>query len=269
MSDIKAPKPAKVTIKTVAKDAGVSVAAVSKVLRNAYGVSDNLRQAVQNSIDRLEYRPSTAARGMRGKTYTIGLLLVDIDNPFLPKVIAGVNDVLANANYQTMIGVGRAKITLETAMIDAMIDYRLDGLVLIAPRLSGELLEGYARQIPIVVVGHHEEVADNFDTVNSDDYVGAQKAVRSLIQAGHRKIDMLSLTDKPYTQWDVFRKREEAYKATMMEAGLEDHIRIYRGRAEFEHAEADVNRYLDQIQDSSAVFCWSDLHAVPLLNAAF
>ena len=65
----------KVTIRNVAEDAGVSVAAVSKVLRNAYGVSDGLRRNVLQSIDKLGYRPSTAARGMRGRTFSIGILV--------------------------------------------------------------------------------------------------------------------------------------------------------------------------------------------------
>ena len=63
----------RITIRTVAADAGVSVAAVSKVLRNAYGVSDALRLKVETSIGKLGYRPSVAARGMRGQTYTIGV----------------------------------------------------------------------------------------------------------------------------------------------------------------------------------------------------
>nr|WP_321458300.1 LacI family DNA-binding transcriptional regulator [uncultured Cohaesibacter sp.] len=262
-------KPVKVTIKTVAKDAGVSVAAVSKVLRNAYGVSDNLRQTVQESIDRLGYRPSTAARGMRGKTYTIGLLLVNIDNPFLPEVIEGVNGVLAQAKYQTMIGVGRAKIMLETAMIDAMIDYRLDGLILIGPRIAGEYLEKYAKQIPIVVVGHHETNAMNFDTVNSDDRLGTQLVIDAFVKAGHTKIDMLSLMTRPNMDSNVVHIRENAYRAAMKEAGLQDHIKIFYGHEETNLAHEDANEYLSQRGETTAVFCWSDLHGIPLINAAF
>lgn len=262
-------KPKKVTIKTVAKDAGVSVAAVSKVLRNAYGVSDNLRQSVQESIDRLGYRPSTAARGMRGKTYTIGLLLVNIDNPFLPEVIEGVNSILTQAHYQTMIGVGRARVVLETAMIESMIDHRMDGLILIAPRIAGGLLEKYAKQIPIVVIGHHEENPKGFDTVNSDDELGTRLALQALMNAGHSKIDMLSLAERSNMDSNVVRTREKAYIATMKEAGYGANIRIFHGQDEASLANRDAHLYLDQRQDCTAVFCWSDLHAVPLINVAY
>ncbi len=70
----------RITIRHVAKDAGVSIAAVSKVLRNAYGVSEVLRNKVETSIEKLKYRPSVAARGMRGRTYTIGVLVIELSN---------------------------------------------------------------------------------------------------------------------------------------------------------------------------------------------
>ena len=72
----------RVTIADVARHAGVSTAAVSKVLRNAYGVSDGMSQRVRSSMAELGYRPHAAARGMRGRSFTIGLLLDNIRNPF-------------------------------------------------------------------------------------------------------------------------------------------------------------------------------------------
>jgi LacI family transcriptional regulator len=98
----------RVTIRHVAEHAGVSVAAVSKVLRNAYGVSEALRTKVENAIDLLKYRPSTAARAMRGRTYTVGILVVELTNPFVPVLLEGIDAGLAEANYKAMVGVGRA-----------------------------------------------------------------------------------------------------------------------------------------------------------------
>src|SRR5690606_22194159 len=125
MNEIKAPKrPARVTIREVAQDAGVSVAAVSKVLRNAYGVSDSLREKVRVSMGKLNYRPLAAARGLRGGSYTLGLLLPDLRNPFFADICDGVNSALARTQYQAMQGISvRAK-----ELVDAMIDRQMDGL---------------------------------------------------------------------------------------------------------------------------------------------
>src|SRR6476660_7940118 len=125
----------RVTIRTVAKDAGVSVAAVSKVLRDAYGVSEALRSKVQASMQKLGYRPHAAARGMRGQTYTLGILLPDLRNPFFADIMAGINEALVRTQYQPLLGVGESAPTTEHAVIDAMVDRQMDGLILIAPRL--------------------------------------------------------------------------------------------------------------------------------------
>src|SRR5439155_14854527 len=84
----------RVTIQDVAKAAGVSVSAVSKVVRGAYGVSPQMRSRVTAAIDDLGYRPNAGARGMRGRSYTVGVVLVDLTSPFQPEVAKGISDEL-------------------------------------------------------------------------------------------------------------------------------------------------------------------------------
>lgn len=268
MNDSEPIRSAKVTIRTVAEDAGVSVAAVSKVLRNAYGVSDALRARVLGSIEKLGYRPSTAARGMRGRTYTVGILLVEMENPFLPGVVAGVKRVLARANYHALIGVSDARMQLESSLIDSMMDMRMDGLILIAPRLHGDLLARFAERIPMVVIGHHEPTARSFDTVNSDDRRGAGIVVEALAAAGHRDIHMLNLPARDDAGTSVYGQREAGYLDAMRTAGLAASGRVVRARERLGEAEADLSRVLAAEALPSAIFCWSDIHAIPLINLA-
>src|SRR5688572_22880927 len=130
MAEIKAAKrPGRVTIRDVAHDSGVSVAAVSKVLRDAYGVSDSLRDKVRASMGKLNYRPLASARGLRGRTYTLGLLLPDLRNPFFADIFDGVNSALARTQYQAMQGIS----VHANELVDAMIDRQMDGLILIGP----------------------------------------------------------------------------------------------------------------------------------------
>src|SRR3954454_18313111 len=93
----------RVTIVDVARHAGVSTTAVSKVLRNAYGASPQMQTRVRSAIEELGYRPSAAARGMRGQTSTIGVLLPEIRNPFFADVLDGVTDHLAGIAYQLLM----------------------------------------------------------------------------------------------------------------------------------------------------------------------
>ena len=146
----------RVTIRTVAEDSGVSVAAVSKVLRDAYGVSNSLRAKVQASMARLGYRPHAAARGMRGQTFTLGILLNDTRNPFVPDILDGVNTALSRTQYQALIGMGQAMAPIETALVDAMVDRQMDGIIMIGPRMSPRELAVVAARIPTVAIAHHE-----------------------------------------------------------------------------------------------------------------
>jgi LacI family transcriptional regulator len=269
MSKENRPLPAsRVTIKTVATDAGVSVAAVSKVMRGAYGVSDGLRKKVNASIERLGYRPSVAARGMRGQTFTVGVLLVEIANPFLPQIIGGVNEVLAESNYKAMFGVGQSDMKLESKLIESMIDFHMDGLILVAPQLQGSQLARFAKQIPMVVIGHHEATASTFDTVNSDDQEGAAVAVRALAEKGIKDIAMLSLEiDDPHAA-NVVTQREFGYRKAMQKAGLVNRARILRVAYDNGKRPEAILNLMQQRNRPRAIFCWSDLDAVHVIDAA-
>ena len=257
----------RVTIRHVAEHAGVSVAAVSKVLRNAYGVSEALRKKVEHSIDLLKYRPSMAARAMRGRTHTVGILVVELTNPFVPVLLEGIDAGLAEANYKAMVGVGRAASKLETSMIESMIDNRMDGLILIGPQMSGSVIADYASQIPIVAIAHHEAHASLYDTVNSDDFLGAQSAVEALAARGYRDIAMLGYDRSDSPTSVVAVAREAGYEAAMARLGLGDKARIIRFPHPSEPRHRDFATLLAASDRPRAIFCWSDLDAIPLLAA--
>lgn len=258
----------RVTIKNVAKDAGVSVSAVSKVLRNAYGVSDALRENVQASIKKLGYRPNMAARGMRGRTYTIGLLVSDLRNPFVPDLIDGVRHTADEAKYRIFIGVGRADHMNEKDLVNSMIDHQMDGLILIGPRLSPETIENVAKQVPVVCLAYHHDNSLNFDTINSDDFEGAIQAVKHLVEAGHREIAMLSLNSYENFETNVFFQREQGYASVMKTNGLSEFINIHRMPDPIRRDPHWADDFLVKNASPTAVFCWSDLDAVELIGAA-
>lgn len=256
------------TIKTVAADAGVSVAAVSKVLRNAYGVSESLRGKVQASIERLGYRPNVSARGMRGQTYKVGVILLEIANPFLSQIMDGVNDVLAASNYQALMGMGESQMPLEASLIESMIDFNMDGLLLVAPQMGGDLLAKYARQIPMVVIGHHEATATDFDTVNSDDQEGAAIAVRAFLEQGISDIGMLSRVVGGPVGNNVVHQREVGFQKALAAAGLPTDGRISQNSRYVFRKSDEIENYLLSGSAPRAVFCWSDIDGIQLVDRA-
>ncbi|WP_186767127.1 LacI family DNA-binding transcriptional regulator [Devosia ginsengisoli] len=255
------------TIRTVAEHAGVSVAAVSKVLRDAYGVSAALRAKVEASIATLNYRPSAAARGMRGQTYTIGVIMADINNPFYPQIFEGINDGLSDTQYIPLIGLGRGLATIETTIVHAMVDRQMDGIIMIGQRLNTPGLNEVAKSLPIVVVAHHEPTATAFDTVNNDDELGGRLVVEHLLAQGYKRPAMITLSRAQLGRVDVSDRRERGFAKAMQAAGLGHYVHIEAAEAELDDVTATVRELLERPDPPDAIFGWADYYALEVLSA--
>lgn len=257
----------RVTIKTVAQDAGVSTSAVSKVLRDAYGVSQPLRERVRASMEKLGYRPHAAARGMRGQTYTLGVHLPDIHNPFFTDIMAGMNSALERTQYQTLVGISQSNVTTQQALVDAMIDRQMDGIIFIGPRLPPEMLDDMAGRIPMVLIAHHT-TSTAYDTVNNDDVLGGMLVVQHLAQAGYRNIAMISLALPIGDDTQVTVRRETGYRQAMDDAGLRRFTKIVLAEQTAREVQAAARQLLRSRGAPEAIFCWTDFIALEVLSVA-
>lgn len=255
----------RVTIREVAEDAGVSVAAVSKVLREAYGVSEALRSKVRASMDKLHYRPLASARGMRGQTYTLGLVLPDIRNPFFADILAGVNSALERTQYQLMLGTSQSNSPVEEALVEAMIDRQMDGIIMIGTTEDHDRLAGIAKQKPLVTIGHHAQTSQVFDTVNNDDQLGARLVVKHLLANGFRNVAMLSLSSTTST---ILSERELGYRREMIEQGVGENINIIRAPQTLREVQIAARRLLEGPNKPEALFCWTDFIALEVISVA-
>lgn len=262
-------KNGRITIRTVAEDAGVSVAAVSKVLRDAYGVSAALRARVQASIEKLGYRPHAAARGMRGQTYTLGFLIPDLRNPFFADIMAGMNAALERTQYQTLLGVSDLAEPNEKALIENMIDRQMDGIMVIGPRMPLSEIREFAARIPTVLLAYHPGKDDNFDTVNNDDRHGAELVVQHLVAAGYKQIAYLSqLIHGANHAAMVTANREVGYRAAMQKAGLAKHIRVVEAVQTSRETQSVARHLLQSRNRPEAIFCWTDFIALEVMSVA-
>nr|WP_321975066.1 substrate-binding domain-containing protein [uncultured Cohaesibacter sp.] len=136
--------------------------------------------------------------------------------------------------------------------------------------MDPDLLSDFARQLPIVVLGQHVPEATTFDTVNSDDRMGALLAVKTLIEAGHKRIHMISIPEHGSNS-DVFCIRETGYRAAMEEAGLGGLASVHRMKGDTIRDPSirdQLARLLAEDNRPSAFFCWSDIHALELIDLA-
>ena len=176
--------------------AGVSRAAVSKVIRGAYGVSASMRERVEAVIEELDYRPLISARGMRGATFTLGMELPDIANQFFARILAGATTALETEPYQLMIAPVDPDHSEGYRALEALADRQVDGLIAVSPRVDPRWLEELSRRIPIVMLGRHDSSV-GYDTVVGDDVAGVADARWSTCSSlGHREIAHLTLDDE-------------------------------------------------------------------------
>lgn len=260
----------RVTIVDVARHARVSVTSVSKVLRNAYGASPEMQAKVRIAIDELGYRPHAGARALRGQTYTIGVMLPDIRNPFFPEILDGVTAALEDTGYQVFLGPGCNGEKEEARVTEAMIDRGMDGLVLVAPISSRAHLEHVGATVPTVVVGRHGS-SPGYDSVADDDMEGAALVVRHLAGLGHRRIahiehhetDPTRLTEMPNAL------RAHGYRQAMGVHGLDEWIDVISTSYTQEGGRLAVRELLARPAPArpTAVFAGADIVAMGVLEA--
>jgi LacI family transcriptional regulator len=256
----------RVTIVDVARHANVSTTAVSKVLRNAYGASPAMRARVRQAIEELGYRPNAAARGLRGQTYTIGVLLPDLRNPFFPDILDGVNETLRDTDYHVLLSASCDDEPAEIAIIDAMTDRGMDGMILIAPVARRSYLDRVARAVPTVVVGRHGH-SPHHDTVTDDDIVGAALVVDHLAGLGHRRIAHIEHheTDPTHLNEMPNAVRAEGYRQAMRARGLE--IDIVSTSYTQEGGHTGTRELLSRPNPPTAIFAGADIVAMGVLEA--
>lgn len=258
-----------VTIADVANHAGVSRAAVSKVIREAYGVSDSMRSKVQASIEELGYRPSVTARAMRGRSYTIGIEVPTTVNAFLDDVIEGATTALAGTPYKIIIAPAGPDYRGGPEAIQVLADRQVDGILAVSPAVAPEWLEALGRQIPLVLLGRHDQ-SSSYDTIVDDDEVGTHLVMEHLHGLGHRNI--AHLTIEPAAEVHLPQAphaiRAESYAEWMRSKGLGEHVRVLHVAPTEEAAHLRTLELIAEEPRPTAIFAGHDELAMGVLSAA-
>lgn len=243
------------TMADVARVAGVSRSAVSKVLRNAYGVSDELRSKVERAVEETGYRPNVSARGLRGATYTVGVSTPPLaENDFPAIVIDAVVGHFARHSYDVIVLPNREQGDVEG--LRRLRDRQTDGIIVIGTTASTKALEDIAATTPLVAVGRHDD-SSVFDSVCSDDERGAARLLEHLHGLGHRRIAFLGM---PRLQYDASGRldsnevRLRSYESWMRGHGL-DPMTV---RTSFADAGETVDALIRRHPDVTAIVAAND-----------
>ncbi len=255
----------KITIKDVAKRAGVSISTVSRVINDSKPVSDEVKQRVLDAIRDTNYRPNQLARGLvLRKSNIIGMIIPDIANPYYAAIVEGAEEIANTYGYTLLLCNTHGELDKEIEYLNLMADKQADGLLFMTGKLKSEHEVWFKdADIKTCFINLYSRKLD-VPMVSIDNYNAVSEAVEFLINNGHKNIGLLYAPDVD----DLLQEeRIRAYKEILNNHGIsynEDIVKECRFSIE-----SGYNRTKDLLKDSKidALLSTNDMAAIGAMRA--
>ena len=254
-----------VSIKDIARECNVSIAAVSRAVNNSKGISARTRDHILEVCALRGYRPNSAARSLiLNKTGMIGLLIPDITNPYYAFISKGVSAYLDTIGYGLILCNSDRNKANEKKYCDFLAQKRVDGVILIPIRFRKD---DYAvitqAALPLVLIDNY--VNDlNVSVITNDNYTGARKIVQHLIARGYRRIGVILADPESSTSNDRLR----GYMDVLQENGMGVDFRLLvHSNATFEAGKRYAGDLIERKAD--AIFAINDTVALGVFKHCF
>lgn len=256
-----------VSIYDIAKRANLAPSTISRALQDHPRIGAETKTRVRALAKEMGYVPSTVAKSLStNQTWTIGMVVATISDPFMGRVVEGVEEVAIGAGFNVFLSTSQNSRQREIAVIDVLQQRRVDGIIVVASHLFDHYRRYFDRiEVPIVMIDE-QEPAGVIHAVAVDDLRGARLAVEHLLGLGHRRIGYVGVTNRPKSNKYRLKGYEDALNAAgitpdptlVFTSTIEDHAK--RGEASLEPLWA---------AGATAVFCYNDMTAVGLLSACY
>ena len=260
-----------VTIRDVAKKAGVGLGTVSRVLNQSPQVRDVTRQRVLDVIDELDYSPNPIARRLSlGKTHTIAAIVPFFTRPAAVERLRGVTYSISGTEYDVIVADIETPERRVAAFRELARRERVDGVLIISLPFSEKDAEHFKRSgIPLVIIDVNNPKLHDFNRIVVDDIKGGRKAVQHLLDLGHTNIGYISdVLEEPFP-FSASRARFTGYCQALEAAGLNLRPDLHRHG---EHSRSDAKiiaaEMLQIVGRPTAIFAASDTQAFGVLEAA-
>lgn len=258
----------RVSIKDIAKAAGVSHSTVSRALSDSSLVSDETKARIQRLALEMGYSPNSLARSLvTRQTYTVGVVVTTIADPFIAQVVQGIESTAQDHGYTVILCNSGAVPEREISAVETLRSKRVDGVIVTSSRVGALYLDHLERiGVPIVLINNHNEESGRYTfTVTVDNRHGGYIATKHLIGLGHRRIAYVTAPADHSSDLD----RLTGYQQALGEAGLEsDSVLIVPGNGRSDGGERAMETLAGLRPLPSAVFCYNDMTAVGLMTAA-
>ena len=261
-----------VTLKQIAKAAGVSLSTTSRALNGKMDVSEETREKILETARKLGYLPNRSALSLKKqKTYAIGVIVEDNSNPFWSEVLKGIEKTARKQGYHVILTNTDRNYRNEVENIKLLLERRVDGLLIVPNQEKyDDLKELKERGIPFVIMGRHVEGLET-PMVYTNDIDGGYVATMHLIERGCKRIAFIGA--QSYNTASI--ERCEGYKMALKEAGIgidRSLIKIStnsirNGVMEVESSYDHLKELLNDKVDFDGVFAYNDLMAFGVIKA--
>lgn len=209
----------RVTIEDVAREAGVSIATVSRYMNGRHGyMSERTRERLREVVDRLEYVPNSAAQTLKtGKTRLIGVVLANIAHPYWSAVLAGVEEASQALGYSVTVSSANDRGDLADRYLGLFLNQQVDGILLNPARADAAAIAKWSSLTCPVVTLDRTLPGLPFDLVAMDNDRGARLAVEHLLGLGHRRVGLISREPATLSNW---QERLKGYRDALAAAGI-------------------------------------------------
>ncbi|CAM4239504.1 HTH lacI-type domain-containing protein [Bordetella tumbae] len=242
----------RITIRDVAKKAGVSLGTASRALNRTGRVSDAAIAAVNQAVRELDYKPDVVARSLRTRSSgVIGLLVSDLANPLYARIITAAEAALQAEGYSLLVASTHNERKREESLIEIFRGRRVDALILgPCERESAELIEKLTQDLPVVALDR--DFAAGSVGVLVDHNAGAFQATQYLLNLGHTRIALLT----PGTELRTGKERIAGFRKAFEARGLTPDPALIRAeRSAMQFAFAEAMSLLSQAERPTAFLC--------------
>jgi len=207
------------TLKDIARETNLSIATVSKYINGATLREEN-RIAIEKAIEKLGYTVNEFARGLKSnKSRTVGVLMSDLNNPMSARLVTIVEGYLRGEKYSTLLCDSRLDNKVEAEAVRFFLEKRVDGIIAMPHCLDGRTLKpALEAGIPIVcLVQPIPRLAGQIDCIYVNNESATQRAVQTLVDAGHTRIALLNAGASAFFSC---AQRIAGYERALQENGL-------------------------------------------------
>ncbi len=254
-------------IRTVASQAKVSIATVSRTVNHVPTVDPKLAKRVWAVIEKLDYFPNTQARALvSGRSRLLGLIVSEITNPFFPELIQGFEDIAVEHGYEMLVSSTNYDPKRMSHCIRRMLERKADGVAVMTFGIEEPLLDQLAeRNIPLVFVDIGPD-RPRISTLQVDYHQGIRQGVQHLAALGHRDIAFISGPMRLHSA----QSRRTAFLKSIEECGIKPQQPwIVEGDHTLEGGISAMDRMLNLKKLPTAVMCSNDMTAIGVLHRIY